>query len=149
MLHTMLARHCATRPSSTSSFFAIDLIMDEESRCRGVTRCGSMTARCTAFRAKHDDPRDPAATGAPISPALRAHLHGRRQRHDAARRASRAGMEFVQFHPTGIYGAGCLITEGGARRSALISSTAKASASWSAIAPSAKDLASRDVVSRA
>jgi succinate dehydrogenase / fumarate reductase flavoprotein subunit len=58
-------------------------------------------------------------------------------------------MEFVQFHPTGIYGSGCLVTEGRARRRAAISSIPRASASWSAMRRPAKDLASRDVVSRA
>jgi len=55
-------------------------------------------------------------------------------------------MEFVQFHPTGIYGAGCLITEG-ARGEGGYLTTRRASASWSATA-ACKDLASRDVVSR-
>jgi succinate dehydrogenase / fumarate reductase, flavoprotein subunit len=56
-------------------------------------------------------------------------------------------MEFVQFHPTGIYGAGVLITEG-ARARAATSPIPRASASWSATPLRAKDLASRDVVSR-
>ena len=56
-------------------------------------------------------------------------------------------MEFVQFHPTGIYGAGVLITEG-ARGEGGYLTNSRASASWSATRPRAKDLASRDVVSR-
>ena len=55
-------------------------------------------------------------------------------------------MEFVQFHPTGIYGSGCLVTEGAAAKAAIVN--AEGERSWR-FAPSAKDLASRDVVSRA
>ena len=57
-------------------------------------------------------------------------------------------MEFVQFHPTGIYGAGCLITEGVARRGRLSHATREGERFMERYAPNAKDLASRDVVSR-
>ena len=67
--------------------------------------------------------------------------------------AARAGLplqdlEFVQFHPTGIYGAGCLITEG-ARGEGGILRNANGERFMERYAPTAKDLASRDVVSRA
>merc|ERR1719216_348589 len=67
--------------------------------------------------------------------------------------ASRAGypsedMEFVQFHPTGIYGAGCLITEG-CRGEGGYLKNANGERFMERYAPNAKDLASRDVVSRA
>ena len=57
-------------------------------------------------------------------------------------------MEFVQFHPTGIYGAGMLITEGVARRRRLSGTNSEGERFMERYAPSAKDLASRDVVSR-
>lgn len=57
-------------------------------------------------------------------------------------------MEFVQFHPTGIYGAGCLMTEG-CRGEGGVLRNSLGEAFMARYAPSAKDLASRDVVSRA
>jgi succinate dehydrogenase / fumarate reductase flavoprotein subunit len=66
--------------------------------------------------------------------------------------AARAGlslqdMEFVQFHPSGIYGSGCLITEG-ARGEGGYLTNSEGDAFMERYAPTAKDLASRDVVSR-
>ncbi len=73
-------------------------------------------------------------------------------RHDANARGARAGVplqdqEFVQFHPTGIYGAGCLITEGSRGEGGVLRNS-EGERFMERYAPSAKDLASRDVVSR-
>ena len=78
---------------------------------------------------------------------LGAHLHRRWRRHGAARGPGLQDMEFVQFHPTGIYGAGCLITEG-VRGEGGILRNSNGERFMERYAPNAKDLASRDVVSR-
>jgi succinate dehydrogenase / fumarate reductase flavoprotein subunit len=98
-------------------YFALDLIMDEGA-CRGVVAMAWKTARSTVSApTRRCSP--PAAMAAPISQLHLAHTCTG----DGNAMVLRAGlplqdMEFVQFHPTGIYGAGCLITEGRAAKAA-------------------------------
>ena len=79
---------------------------------------------------------------------LGAYLHRRRRRHGAARGLGLQDMEFVQFHPTGIYGAGCPDHRGACAAKAAICVNSNGERFMERYAPNAKDLASRDVVSR-
>ena len=148
MLHTMYGQALRHAAEFFIEFFAIDLIMDEEGRCRGVVaiklddgsihRFGAhMTILATGGygRAYFSCTSAHTCTGDGNAMVLRAGL-------------PLQDMEFVQFHPTGIYGAGCLITEG-ARGEGAYLVNCEGERFMERYAPSAKDLASRDVVSRA
>ena len=118
--------------------------MDED-RCVGVTAMCMQDGTIHRFQAKQVILAT-AVTDAPISLRPPHTCTG-----DGSAMVIRAGlplqdMEFVQFHPTGIYGAGCLITEGSRGEGILINSEGERF--MERYAPSAKDLASRDVVSR-
>jgi succinate dehydrogenase / fumarate reductase flavoprotein subunit len=94
-------------------YFAIDLIMSEDGPCTGVVAWKLDDGTFHRSSAPRWSCWPPAAMAGPISRNKRPHLHRRWRRHGGARRACRLqDMEFVQFHPTGIYGSGCLITEG-------------------------------------
>src|SRR5690606_4135381 len=129
-------------------YFALDLIMDADCTCRGVLALDLAAGTLHLFRAQGTV----LATGG----YARAHFSAPSAHTctgDGGGMALRAGsalqeMEFVQFHPTGIYGAGCLITEG-VRGEGGILRNAQGERFMERYAPSAKDLASRDVVSRA
>jgi succinate dehydrogenase flavoprotein subunit len=147
MLHTMYGQSLRHSAQFFIEYFAIDLIMDEEGRCRGVVALSLEDGSVHRFRS-HMTILATGGYGRTYFSCTSAHTCTG----DGNAMVLRAGlplqdMEFVQFHPTGIYGAGCLITEGARGEGAyLVNSDGERF--MERYAPSAKDLASRDVVSR-
>ena len=148
MLHTMYGQALRHSAEFFIEYFAIDLIMDDEGRCRGVIALKMADGTLHRFRA-HQTILATGGYGRAYFSCTSAHICTG----DGNAMVLRAGlplqdMEFVQFHPTGVYGAGVLITEG-ARGEGGFLRNAEGEKFMERYAPSAKDLASRDVVSRA
>jgi succinate dehydrogenase / fumarate reductase flavoprotein subunit len=147
MLHTLYQQSLKHRAKFFIEYFAIDLIM-EEGACLGVVALDMAAGTLHRFRAQATI----LATGG-YGRAYFSCTSAHTCTGDGNGMALRAGlplqdMEFVQFHPTGIYGAGCLITEG-VRGEGGILRNSEGERFMERYAPNAKDLASRDVVSRA
>ena len=148
MLHTMYGQALRQSAEFFIEYFAIDLIMDDEGRCRGVIALNMSDGSIHRFRG-HQSILATGGYGRAYFSCTSAHICTG----DGNAMVLRAGlplqdMEFVQFHPTGVYGAGVLITEG-ARGEGGFLRNSKGEKFMERYAPSAKDLASRDVVSRA
>eukprot|EP01111_Echinosteliopsis_oligospora_P002257 TRINITY_DN1329_c0_g1_i1.p1 TRINITY_DN1329_c0_g1~~TRINITY_DN1329_c0_g1_i1.p1 ORF type:complete len:632 (-),score=169.23 TRINITY_DN1329_c0_g1_i1:64-1959(-) len=147
ILHTLYGQACKHNTEFFVEYFALDLIMDEKGACRGVTALCLEDGSIHRFRA-HQTILATGGYGRAYFSATSAHTCTG----DGNAMVIRAGLpcqdlEFVQFHPTGIYGAGCLITEG-CRGEGGILRNASGERFMTRYAPTAKDLASRDVVSR-
>jgi succinate dehydrogenase / fumarate reductase flavoprotein subunit len=146
MLHTLYQQSLKHSAEFFIEYFAIDLIM-ENGACRGVVALDMATGRLHRYRAQMVI----LATGGygrAYFSCTSAHICTG----DGNAMVLRAGLpledlEFVQFHPTGIYGAGCLITEGSRGEGGYLTNSA-GERFMERYAPNAKDLASRDVVSR-
>ncbi len=147
MLHTLYQQSIRHSAEFYIEYFVVDLLM-EDGACRGVVAIDLADGRLHRFRAQSTI----LATGG-YGRAWFSCTSAHTCTGDGGGMVLRAGlplqdMEFVQFHPTGIYGSGCLITEG-ARGEGGYLTNASGERFMERYAPNAKDLASRDVVSRA
>ena len=146
MLHTLYQQSLKHNAEFYIEYFAVDLIM-EGGECRGVVAIDLATGRLHRFRS-HQVILATGGYGRAYFSCTSAHTCTG----DGGAMVLRAGlpvqdMEFVQFHPTGIYGAGMLITEGVRGEGGYLANS-DGERFMERYAPNAKDLASRDVVSR-
>jgi succinate dehydrogenase / fumarate reductase flavoprotein subunit len=147
ILHTLYQQSLKHDATFYIEYFAIDLLMDGNGACRGVLAWDLAEGTLHLFRA-HAVILATGGYGRSYFSCTSAHTCTG----DGNGMVLRAGlplqdMEFVQFHPTGIYRAGCLITEGVRGEGGFLTNSA-GERFMERYAPNAKDLASRDVVSR-
>ena len=147
ILHTLYQQSLKHDAEFFVEYFALDLLMDDEGACRGVLAWDLDTGQLHRFRA-HMTVLATGGYGRTYFSCTSAHSCTG----DGNAMVLRAGlpledMEFVQFHPTGVYGAGCLITEGVRGEGGFLTNS-EGERFMERYAPNAKDLASRDVVSR-
>eukprot|EP00899_Mesostigma_viride_P025344 jgi/Mesvir1/5995/Mv00744-RA.1 len=147
LLHTLYGQAMKHDTKFFVEYFALDLIMDEQGACRGVMALCMEDGTLHRFRAQATI----LATGG-YGRAYFSATSAHTCTGDGGGMVARAGLplqdlEFVQFHPTGIYGAGCLITEGSRGEGGILRNS-EGERFMERYAPTAKDLASRDVVSR-
>ncbi|KAL7313029.1 succinate dehydrogenase flavoprotein subunit [Mucor circinelloides] len=147
ILHTLYGQSLRHDTNYFIEYFALDLIM-EDGECKGVIALNMEDGTLHRFRS-HKTVLATGGYGRAYFSCTSAHTCTG----DGNAMVARAGLplqdpEFVQFHPTGIYGSGCLITEGSRGEGGYLVNSA-GERFMERYAPTAKDLASRDVVSRA
>lgn len=148
MLHTLYQQALKSGLAFFDEYFVLDLLADSAGACAGVLAWELARGRIHRFRA----PLTVIATGG-FGRIYRFCTTAHSSTGDGAAMALRAGlplqdMEFVQFHPTGLYGVGCLVSEA-ARSEGGYLENAEGERFMERYAPEAKDIAPRDVVARA
>ena len=146
ILHTLYQQSLKHKADFFIEYFVLDLIM-VDGECKGVMALSMTDGKLHRFKS-HQTILATGGYGRSYFSATSAHTCTG----DGGGMVLRAGlqlqdMEFVQFHPTGIYGSGCLITEGSRGEGGYLVNS-EGERFMERYAPSAKDLASRDVVSR-
>ncbi|KAF7828845.1 succinate dehydrogenase [ubiquinone] flavoprotein subunit, mitochondrial [Senna tora] len=147
LLHTLYGQAMKHNTQFFVEYFALDLLMNSDGSCQGVIALNMEDGTLHRFQAASTI----LATGG-YGRAYFSATSAHTCTGDGNAMVSRAGLplqdlEFVQFHPTGIYGAGCLITEGSRGEGGILRNS-EGERFMERYAPTAKDLASRDVVSR-